>query len=63
MKNLQKAHFYVKSAYNGDRMNKFTLLRAAVLIIPQGILKTWEIKKCFWTEMAARIHQLIREIL
>ena len=41
-------------------MNKFTLLRAAVLIIPRGILKTWEIKKCFWAEMAARIHQLIK---
>ena len=43
-----------------NRMNKFTLLRAAVLIIPQGILKTWEFKKRFWDEMAARTHQLIR---
>ena len=41
-------------------MNKFTLLRAAVLIIPQGILKTGEFKKRFWAEMAARMHQLMR---
>jgi len=41
-------------------MNKFTLLRAAVLIIPQGILKTREFKKRFWAEMAARMHQLMR---
>jgi len=41
-------------------MNKFTLLRAVVLIIPQGILKTREFKKRFWAEMAARIHQLTR---
>ena len=41
-------------------MNKFTLLRAVVLIIPQGILKTREFKKRFWAKMAARIHQLIR---
>lgn len=41
-------------------MNKFTLLRAAVLIIPQGILKTREFKKRFWAEMAASMHQLMR---
>ena len=41
-------------------MNKFTLLRAAVLIIPQEILKMRAFKKRFWAEMAARIHQLIR---
>jgi len=40
-------------------MNKLTLLRAVVLIIPQGILKTWELKKRFWAEMAAGIHQLV----
>ncbi len=43
-----------------DGMNKFTLLRVAVLIIPQGILKTRKDKKHFWAEMAARIHQLTR---
>ena len=37
-------------------MNKLTLLRAVVLIIPQGILKMWAFKKLFWAEMAARIH-------
>ncbi|MBC8472803.1 MAG: hypothetical protein H8D56_25355 [Planctomycetes bacterium] len=41
-------------------MNKLTLLRAVVLIIPQGILKAREFKKRFWAEMAARIHQLLR---
>ena len=45
-----------------DRMNNFTLIRAAVLIIPQGVLKTREFEKRFWAEMAARIHQLIREM-
>ncbi len=45
-----------------DGMNKFTLLRAAVLIIPQEILKKREFKKRFWDEMAARIHQLIMEM-
>ena len=41
-------------------MSKFTLLRAAVLIIPQEILKTRAFKKHFRAEMAAGIHQLIR---
>jgi len=41
-------------------MNKFTLLRAVILIIPQGILKMREFKKHFQAEMAARIHQLTR---
>lgn len=41
-------------------MNKLTLLRAVVLIIPQGILKMRELKKRFRAEMAARIDQLIR---
>jgi len=39
-----------------DEMNKLTLLRAVVLIIPQGILKTQEFEKRFWAEMATRIH-------
>ena len=43
-----------------DGMNKFTLLGAAVLVIPQGLLKTREFKKHFWAKMTARIHQLIR---
>ena len=43
-------------------MNKFTLLRAVVLIIPQGILKMREFRKLFWAEMAARIHQFIRGV-
>ena len=41
-------------------MNKLTLLRAIVLIIPQGIIKMREFNKRFWAEMAARTHQLIR---
>ena len=45
------------SAYNGDGMNKFTLLRATVLIILQGILEMREFKKRFWAEMAARVHR------
>jgi len=57
---LYNRRFYAKNAHNGDGMNKFTLLRAAVLIIPQGILKTREFKKRFWAEMAARMHQLMR---
>ena len=43
-------------------MGKMTfdiLLRAAVLIIPQGVLKRREVKKHFWAEIAARIHQFI----
>ena len=38
-------------------MNKFTLLRATVLIILQGILEMREFKKRFWAEMAARVHR------
>lgn len=41
-------------------MNKLTLLRAVILIIPQGILKMRAFKKRFWAEMAAGIHQLIK---
>jgi len=40
-------------------MNKLTLLRAVVLIIPQGILKMRAFKKRFWAEMAVGVHQLI----
>ena len=46
-------------------MGKMTfdiLLRAAVLIIPQGVLKRREFKKHFWAEMAARVHQFIERI-
>ncbi|MBW8000446.1 MAG: hypothetical protein FVQ80_00295 [Planctomycetes bacterium] len=43
-------------------MNKFTLLRAAILIIPRGVLEMREFNKHFWAEMAVRIHQLIKEV-
>lgn len=42
-----------------DDMTFDTLLRAAVLIIPQGVLKKRELKKHFWNEMAARVYQFI----
>ena len=42
-----------------DGISFDTLLRAAVLIIPQGVLKRREFKKHFWAEMAARVHQFI----
>ena len=42
-----------------EKMTFDTLLRAAVLIIPQRVLKRRELKKHFWTEMAARVHQFI----
>ena len=42
-----------------DGISFYTLLRAAVLIIPQGVLKRREFKKHFWAEMAARVHQFI----
>ena len=45
-----------------DGISFDTLLRAAVLIIPQGVLKRREVKKHFWAEMAARIHQFIGTI-
>ena len=41
-------------------MNKFTLLGAVVLIIPQRVLEMREFNKHFWAEMAAGIHQLIK---
>ena len=43
-----------------DGISFDTLLRAAVLIIPQGVLKRREFKKRFWAEMAAGIHKLIK---
>ena len=57
---MQKPYYYAINAYNGNGMNKFTLLRATVLIIPQGILEMREFNKHFRAEMAAGIHQLIK---
>jgi len=45
-----------------DGISFDTLLRAAILIIPQGVLKRREVKKHFWAEMTARVHQFIRGI-
>jgi len=42
-----------------EKMTFDTLLRAAVLIIPQGVLKRREFKKHFWAEIAARVHQFV----
>ena len=42
-----------------EKMTFDTLLRAAVLIIPQGVLKRREVKKHFWTEIAARVHLFV----
>lgn len=44
------------------KMSKFTLLRAAALIILHGSFRTREFKKHFRDEMAAGIHQLIMGI-
>ena len=42
-----------------EKMTFDTLLRAAVLIIPQRVLKRREVKKHFWAEIAARVHQFV----
>ena len=36
------------------KMSKLTVLRAAFLLIPQGVLINREIKKHFWDEIAAK---------
>ena len=42
-----------------DRISFDTLLRAAVLIIPHGVLKRRGFKKHFLAEITARVHQFI----
>lgn len=45
-----------------DGMNKLTLLKAAFLIILQGVSKTHKFKKHFRGEMTARMHHLMKEL-
>lgn len=46
-----------------DGMTFDTLLRAAVLIIPQGVLKSQGFKKHFWAKIAARVYLFVGGIV